>query len=325
METQIYSHKEFIKHVPVPDRPAKIAALEKEGLYYYENDYKCFEGSVSAALMEACENELVLYMLGDYIEACRTIIRADNGPKKLKFRIALTRYLIKSGTRMSGDVWTSLFNGFHNLMIVKYLVWSKTGKHDCVDGFVEGDDGLFASAVPLSATDFESMGHKVEIKQLARPHHGHFCGMEMSTDLTLMKDPRRVFRSYGWTGSFITAGTKVMDELLRNKSIALCYEMPQCPVIGQLGRTGYELTNGCKSRRPLGTNKVLPNDYKGPTCPYNPSPAARAEFESRYNVSIATQLMAEDAIRNLDMQLLAELIPPSSFDCWYFDRHLEYA
>lgn len=326
MEEIVYNAPEFIKHTPVPERPAKIAALTRQGCRYYENDYSCFEGSLRKMQQEAVEHQLFRHMLKQFPAVAADFVRMDSMEKKLVFRSCFHAFYVEY-TRASGISWTSLCNGFHNLMTVKYICWEKDGRvglGESVDGFVEGDDGLFATRHELTKFDFARLGHEVKIKQLDRPSDGHFCGNCMSEDLTLMKDPRRVFRTFGWTSSFMYAGNKIMDSLLRSKALSLTYEMPQCPVVGQLGRTALALTSGVRVTHEFETYRTRPPDFEGPNEPFAPSDIARAEFDRRYHINAETQLAAEEAIRRLDMDELSTLIPPTSFDVWYESRHIEY-
>lgn len=294
--------------------------MERAGLFYYENDFKCFEGSIRPRLQRACEVELIRHLLSAYKDDAEFIVRVDTGINKLHFKNVGLHFEV-TGERMSGDLWTSLFNGFHNLMTIKFIANEKGGK---VKAYVEGDDGIIASTTPYTAEDFKNLGHLVDIKELISPLDGHFCGMKMAHDLTLLKDPRHVFRTFGWTGSFLQAGHTIMDSLLRSKALSLSYEMPQCPVVGELARTALRLTEGLRTLSPADW-KTIPADFAGPSGEFAPSMMARAAYESKFGVSVETQILVEAAIRAYDMELVAELIPPTNWDLLYTSRYIEVA
>lgn len=307
IEEELYRNKWFIKHVPVPDRPALVNALAKSGLYYYENDYKAFESHFVQEIMESLELELYRYCLSQYPEDAEYICQVISGKNRLHTQAGI--FYKVNARRMSGDMCTSLGNGFSNLMNVLFIVAQKGGY---VEGFVEGDDGLFASTVPITEKDYFELGWTVEIKQISHPRKGHFCGMSCSEAGEVLKDPRRVFQTFGWTSSNIHAGSKIMDELLRAKAISLCYELPQCPIVGVLGRVAMGLTEGLSARFEPDSWKKIPADFQGPTGEFNPSKDARETFAELFQIPITVQLVVEDLIRAGQFSKIQDyLIPPS--------------
>lgn len=318
IEEQIYKWPWFIKHVPVPDRPALIAALFKAGLHFYENDYKAYESHFLRMIMQRVECALYRRALAKYPEEAEFIIKVLTGRNKLRTREGITLDIF--ARRMSGDMCTSLGNGFTNLMLILYIVTQKGGS---VNGFVEGDDGLFATDVILEAGDFAKLGFTVEIKEVAHPTDAHFCGMTCTSQGEVLKDPRRVFQTFGWTHSCIHAGNAVMDQLLRAKSLSLAYELPQCPIVGVLARVALQVTEGVDRRDEEGTYRVTPLDFVGPKGLFCPTLEARQKMADLFQISIPTQLLAEDAIRRHDMVSLAQLIPANADQQHYAARYLE--
>jgi len=191
-----------------------------------------------------------------------------------------------------------------------------------VKGFVEGDDGLFATKALITVDDYKKLGFTVKIHEVAHPSKAHFCGMTCSEDGTVLKDCRRVFQTFGWTSSFISAGHRVMDELLRAKALSLCYELPQCPILGELAREALRLTHGIDARF-VDSYNPIPLDYSGPTGPFQPTMSARSLYEEQYGVSISTQLLVEAAIRDHDMMEVSRLIPPPTHVLDYSSRYIE--
>lgn len=303
IESVLYKLPYFIKHVPVPERPALVRALKRVGLRYYENDYTAFESHFTPEFLRMCECVLYEHALQRDPELARVICQTISGTNRLRTKSGVG--LTLEGRRMSGDMCTSLGNGFTNLMLALFIA-HEAGGH--LDGFVEGDDGLFAVDFEMTSEMFSGLGFTVKIKEHSDPCHAHFCGMTMTADGTIIKDPRRVFQTFGWTHSFIGAGHRVMDELLRSKALSLAYELPQCPVIGQLSRTALELTEGCGVREELGIYRRAPRVYTPP--PFRPTADARTMLQEHFGISIETQLAAEEAIRGHDLLKVAALIPP---------------
>lgn len=305
IEDELYKNPWFIKHVPVPDRPALIAALRKAGLFYYENDYKAFESHFLAEIMEVLELQLYRHCLKMYPKLANEICGVIAGNNRLHTKAGVRLNIL--ARRMSGDMCTSLGNGFSNLMIVLYIVSKKGGE---VSGFVEGDDGIFATTVPLTASDFEQLGFTVEIKKVDDPTDAHFCGMTVSESGEVLKDPRRVFQTFGWTHSCINAGNAIMDQLLKSKALSLAYELPNCPIVGQLARTALELTQGLSRRDESDSRHSAPQWFLGPSAPFAPSQSAREKVARLFGIPIPAQLAAERMIREHDMDALAGLLPP---------------
>lgn len=318
IEEELYKHSWFIKHTPVPDRPKLISALRSSGLYYYENDYKAYESHFLPEIMRALEIRLYNHCLRGYPELRTVIERTLTGNNRLHTRCGISPVL--KGRRMSGDMCTSLGNGFSNLMLVLFILHKK---HGTGRGFVEGDDGLFATTVPLTKEDFAAIGFEVEIHRVNDPCHAHFCGMTVTNSGEVIKDPRRIFQTFGWTHSYLGAGHAIMDGLLKSKALSLAYELPQAPVIGQLARTALSLSQNCSAYYETGVYRPTPADFVGPTGAFNPSREARQMVASMFGISIDVQLAAEDAIRCHDMARLAELIPPSDQVLRYHDAYLE--
>lgn len=317
MEQEVYKNPWFVKHIPVPDRPGVIRALHKAGYHVYENDYKAFESHMTVEIMEACELQLYRYLLSACPKDAEFICSVISGTNKLHTKLGI-RFDVEA-RRMSGDLCTSLGNGFTNLMVVLFIASRKNAD---ISGLVEGDDGLFVIDKELTKEDFAEVGFTVEIHEVRYPWEAHFCGMTCSEDGTLLKDPRRVFRTFGWTNSFIHAGNGIMCSLLRSKALSLCYELPQCPIVGQLARTALVLTEGVVATADTEWN-ARPVDYIGPTGPFQPTPEARVQMERAFGVSVDVQVKAEELIREHRLDLLAELIPAPADIAFYDAAYVE--
>lgn len=63
IENEVYSDHWFIKHVPVPDRPALIKQMRKVGYRYWQTDFTAYESHFNATFMDACECELYRWCL----------------------------------------------------------------------------------------------------------------------------------------------------------------------------------------------------------------------------------------------------------------------
>lgn len=310
----------FVKHIPVPDRPAAIMNLIQAGSVSMETDYKTFECSFAPKIMHACECALLTHCLADYPEDAMYLARVDSGLNKMSTRNGV-RAEVK-GRRMSGDLWTSLGNGWTNMCLAHFVAAKRGIK---IKGFVEGDDGLFVASGDIDPADFTKLGFTCEMKIVRSPAEAHFCGMIFSDSGQIVKDPRRVFENFGWTHSSINAGPRVMNELLRAKCLSGCYETPHCPVIGVLYREGLRRTRGSIPRferdgyHDMG---VVPTD-ESKVPEFAPTPSTRELFAQKFNVPESVQLLAEEAIRDGDLMKVASLIPAGS-DLDVYDYAIKY-
>jgi hypothetical protein len=302
IEEEVYKIPEFIKHIPVVDRPRVIADIRKAGRRYFQTDFTAYESHFVPELMNICECELYRRCLSNYKDVeflCSTIC----GKNRMRTRSGIKATL--TGRRMSGDMCTSLGNGFTNLMLAKFIAHRKGGD---VTGFVEGDDGLFSSSVVLTKEDYAELGFTIKIEEVLDPCAASFCGMVFADSGEIIRDPRRFMENFGWTQSFINAGPTIMEELLRAKALSACYETPQCPIVGALARYALECTKNV-SPRFVNDGYHVPSDSVN-VVPFCPSHDTRLLFEKLYGISVQVQEESELAISHGDMSALSSLIPP---------------
>lgn len=317
IEREVYALPQFIKHTPVVDRPYKVHQLVRSGYFYYENDYKSYEAHITPQVMQAVELVLYRYMMQCNPQAAEYMCSVLRGRNRLHTRAGVSMSV--EGRRMSGDMCTSLGNGFTNLMLFLYLMHVKGGQGD---GYVEGDDGLFATTVPLVAQDFRNLGFEVEIRALVSPTDGHFCGMNMASDGTLFKDPRSLFRKFYWTHSYIHAGPRIMASLYRSKALSLACEVPGCPIAWAMAERALTRTHGCQvTHRESDGYHAAPTETDVRT--RRPTTQARLDYQVRYGVTVECQLLVEDAIMAGDFQRVTDLVPPTRADVTYSETFVE--
>ena len=162
VEKVVCKDRHFAKYIPVIDRPKAIYdRLSGFTGPYYVTDYTSFESSFVPDVLEAIECELYDYMLQNYPEASLIIRKQLIGKHKCRFK---GFDLSVEGVRMSGDCNTSLGNGFANLMLMSFNA-KKQGL--LFDGFVEGDDGLFAFSGPVKFDIINDLGFTLKLE----PHN----------------------------------------------------------------------------------------------------------------------------------------------------------
>jgi hypothetical protein len=289
IENVVYKWPQFVKHIPVADRPRYIhEVLVKSGARYFGTDFTSFEASFSTTIMRSCELKLYRHMLSSVPTVADYICSVIGGQNHGSMRCGVSYKL--RGRRMSGDMCTSLGNGFTNLMILMFLL-----KNRQFGVLVEGDDGLVAvyDQGPLPRPeDYARLGFVIKIEIVDDPMLASFCGIICPGGVN-MKDPTKVFQTFGWTSAFMYAGVKMRRRLLRAKALSLAYEMPSCPVVTAIARRALELTRGAHPYFVYdGYHNVIPPDERDILFPQI-ADMTRIAFEDAFGVPVAVQQMLE--------------------------------
>jgi hypothetical protein len=295
MEEEVYKLKWFIKHVPVPDRPALISKLNLIGWTIYLTDHTAFEAHMDPEIMHTCESQLYLHMLQDFPALARCLVETLEGENRGFFRSGL-RFSIP-GVRMSGDMVTSLGNGFTNLMAWLFFCHEHGLQ---THGYVEGDDGLFAADKKINAEDvaqwFLQIGFELKPELHLTTDTASFCGI-IACKGQLIKDPTEVLTRLGWTMTMVNAGRVKRWGLIRAKALSLRYEMPHCPITTVIARWLVDHTQGVK---PIwvydGFHKAPPRDCVVPE--QNTLSETRQFYASLFGITVDAQLCIERAIKN---------------------------
>jgi len=330
IEEQVYKHEAFIKHVPVADRPDYIMSLlHREGAKYFATDYSSFEALFTKELMEACEFELYAYMTqhlptgGDFMRLVREVLGGLNLCVFKDFRVMV------EATRMSGEMCTSLGNGFSNLMLMHFIC-RKCGCRK-VRGVVEGDDGLFTMVgTPPTKEDFARMGLIIKAEVHDTISTASFCGLIFDPeDRINVTDPRKVLNNFSWIQrTYATVRSFKLRGLLRCKALSLAYQYPGCPIIAALGHFGIRVTESIGKRNFVEQinrqgwltmyerDRLLSAMHKGHIPFKKPRWNTRLLVERMYGISVQAQEELEaylgslSAIQVLDHEVLDEIIPP---------------
>jgi hypothetical protein len=228
--------RHFVKHVPVNERPEFLKDMvDSSGNRFVVMDYTAFESSFTADLMNSAEVMLYKHVLQRHPQALSTLVTTITGKNDIysrHFRFRIT------ARRMSGEMNTSLGNGFANLMIL--LFWAKKKGITLYGPVVEGDDSL--CSIPFNAdTDtslIEEVGIGVEAEFFNDFSSSSFCGSHAHPDtLENTTDPVRALLKLGTTHSQqMFAGPAKRRGLLLAKVLSLGYEYPRMPIIWALVR-----------------------------------------------------------------------------------------
>jgi len=236
IEQVLFKRPEFIKYVPVMERPKYLMDnIYKAGHQYYSTDFSSFESHFTTEMQQACEMQLYKYMLSGTTEGRRAY-------ELIRYALSDEPFVLKgggvtvelSGKRMSGEMCTSLGNGFSNLMLILFAAkYADTHIHGVV---VEGDDGLFS--VPfnsgITTQTFVDLGFRCKIDLCSDIQTASFCGNVFDEyDLVNVTDPREVLVDFGWTKRTDVKASSIRLEMLsRAKAYSMAHQYRGCPVIG---------------------------------------------------------------------------------------------
>lgn len=301
----------FIKKIPINERPQYIIDLvQRGGAYYICTDYTSFEAHFDSDLMEDCELQLVEHMVKNLPDGKDFLrwARVKTGTNKLAFK----NFSVEIGAkRMSGEMDTSLSNGFSNLMFMLYF-FHKQGLTNPA-GVVEGDDGLFVVDHKIDEQFFKDFGLNVKMELVSELNHASFCGMVFDlSEKTNVTNPIHELITFGWSSAkYARSKEGVRKCLLRSKALSMAYQYPACPILSVLSAKICELTAGYDSLALLQRR----GDF---TCQYEkaiiveahaffekhklldePGPKTRILIEQLYGVSLPDQIEIENYIRGM--------------------------
>lgn len=234
IEEQVYQLPQFIKHVPVSDRPAYVHDhVETAGCVYAATDYSAFESSFAPELMKVCEFELYRYMCQHTrsIADIEMFERMCCGKNVLRYKDGT---FVINGRRMSGEMTTSLGNGWTNLMLATFLL-----RHRDLRCVIEGDDGLFAiqpqELSDFTAERFAQFGFIIKMEIHRDIETASFCGIVYAREVGYnLADPVQELMNFGWSLGQLRMNKS--RDLLVAKAMSLGYEYPGAPIMSSLAK-----------------------------------------------------------------------------------------
>ena len=331
VEKSVFSLPYFIKKIPVDNRAEYILNFLDSNARIFGTDVSAWEGSMSREIMEACEVQLFDYMTKN--------LPSHDSFMKLYRQLLLNNKLCFSGfvveilsRRMSGEMSTSVANGFTNLMLMLFTA-HKMGVP--IKLVVEGDDTLISCIIKLTNQYARELGFNLIIEEFDHIREASFCGLIFSDIKHTIRDPIPALLKFGWaTQQYVGANYKTCMQLLRAKALSLKCEMPNCPILGVLADRVIELTSGIcvkKSIQRLAKYMSLYHrnefleliaDYKRKwTVPANISPDSRVLMEKMFNIPVDAQLTIEKQLSEMELgpiesEILGTFIPRDNKIFW---------
>jgi len=300
---------------------------------YLVTDYTSFESLFTKDLMDSCELVLYKYMVSalpdrdQFIADCEEVIAGRNHCKFDGFNVDL------DATRMSGEMCTSLGNGFSNLMFMSYLCHKRGWKCKMI---VEGDDGVTRiDGPPPTIADFAALGLRIKLEEVPSLEEASFCGLIFDPiDCINVTNPVNAMLKFGWASrQYVRAGDRILQKMLRCKALSMLYEYGGCPILGALADYSLRMTDRQPIKQGLrnfiGRMKTdswsrdkLVEAYDSHPKRREPGIATRLLVENRYGISVESQLKMEryfdtcTELKPIPMELVGDYVRPLWQDMW---------
>jgi len=340
IEEHVFQLKWFIKKIPHVKRADYIIDnVFAEGSHYNVTDYSTYEASFDPEVQDACEFVLYDYMTQflhnhvEFMDVCANVLAGEN---VCEFKHFIVAFLAR---RMSGEMCTSLGNGFTNLMCVFFLCIEVNG---CTMVFVivEGDDGILrvVGGKMFTKEQAASLGFILKAEQKNDMCTASFCGLVFDIeDRVIITDPREVLANFGWTSrQYVLAKTNKLKTLLRCKAMSLAYQYCGCPILGDLAQYALRVTKSHDIRGVLQKDRSMSMWEREQllealaygSSPYKQPPIrTRMLVEQLYSISVEVQLRIELQLQNLDDLVVLDLgidyLVPDSWSHFYSSYCLE--
>lgn len=333
IEKKLFKLPYFIKKVPKLERPKYINDFMNDCcLKFQGTDYTSFESHFTTDMMDDCEFELYRYMSSKNAKAallCRLlfkILASENFAINKYFTVKV------NAKRMSGEMNTSLGNGFSNLMFLLYACHKY--KLSYSGPIIEGDDALIGLNDRIPQEYYDSMGLNVKLEFVSDISKGSFCGLVYDpVELINIREPIETLCTTPWvTRKYVMCNIKTYYSLLRSKALSLMFEYPGCPIVYKYGRKIFDLLHEYEIKLKYEDSYKFDRDLKAfkayteNKLPHvETGPRTRLLMEEVFKISVSDQLRIEKEIDDMtisDMNIpsVLSLVP----DCWIqnFSRYV---
>jgi hypothetical protein len=242
IEKELFKHPDFVKHIPVPDRPqALLSKLFRVGAKYCGTDFTSMEAHFDELRFGL---EFIFYKF--MISALPNGKQWFNLVRKIAGKnVCIFKFFVLSlkGSRMSGEMNTSLGNGFVNWVLSKFCAFLEKDLGHA--GFFEGDDGVIVGNSLPTKELYADLGFDVKTDPQVNLTEMSFCGLVFDQeDLVNITDPMEELCTFGWSKYRYTGSRPaVLKALLRAKSISMLYQYNGCPILQSLAKYGLRVTN----------------------------------------------------------------------------------
>ena len=164
---------------------------------FFCTDFSQFEATFVENLMSV---ELIVYRFllrkhPRHDEIIKTIVSGMMGKNNIQFYSWIMNVSCK---RMSGEMNTSVSNGFMNLLLTHFLLEEAGNKN--YDSVIEGDDSLnYYDVRPPTSEEYREMGANIKIEYPDNISEASFCGQIFDpSDMDNVVNPLEALVTFGW-------------------------------------------------------------------------------------------------------------------------------
>lgn len=315
----------FIKKIPKNERPKYINDFMNDmRLKFHMSDYTSFESHFVTDMMNDCE-----FLLYDHISKnnvlaqrlVRLIFKIIAGTN-----IVLNKFftIFVDAKRQSGEMNTSLGNGFSNLMFLLFACYYYN--IDFSGPIIEGDDSLMGKNKDIPQDYYDKMGLNVKLEKVDDISEGSFCGLVYDVEeLINIRDPRETLCTTVWMPKkYAFCNHDKYFSLLRSKALSLIYEYPGCPIVYPYGKKIFDLLHEYEvlvTSDDMYKKNIIEEAYKSYVENKLPikdiGPKTRKLMEKVFNIPISQQLIIE---KDISYMTIENMNIPSALDimpaCW---------
>lgn len=307
IEHRMIYNKHFIKGKLPHEVTKRMKQIQSNYKNLYETDYSSFEGSFSKYFQNACERQLFRYMLKNNPEIAAIVDECYVGKNVL----ILGEFKDKvefEGSRMSGDMWTSLCNGVTNMFLFKFCVMkTQTNTPKLYDYIFEGDDGFIGTNFKLDMNLVSQLGFTLKILNTGDPNELSFCGHRYSPDGTHFVDFWNQIIKFGWSFDPVVLSkygkytSHYESCLMRARALSLIYNCGGMPILQELCLKIIALTEGCIVKKHMFDRWLVEQyhidevDHLANVKPV--SEIARCWFSDTFGITIKDQIELEKDIK----------------------------
>lgn len=311
LEEYIYKESPIARYFVKGTNPCMYSDLMKKITEKYQNiietDYSSFESSFSPSYQKCCELALFKHMLKNFPNVYRLIektyekdfwVELDEDGNERQFMVKHPKWIVShnhrmvvDGNRKSGEMWTSLANGFSNLMNMMYLCHTKNIDFD---GFVEGDDGFFGvSKCDIHPEDYRKLGFNIKLEYVTDINDTSFCGIKVSESGKQLVNPELLNR-VGWTNDkrHFHMNQKHRQELYKSKVMSSYCLSRHTPVVGPILYSIFKTMMNVKQNRKY--CDWWESKFEWTFEPPDIDMGCRVTFEKLYGISLREQLELEE-------------------------------
>lgn len=334
IEKKMFQHHEYIKKVPLPERPRYIEDyLSRVGLYPFAGDASSWEARQRRPLMFALEMAFYEYMLVLMPDLYWARILRITGLNRIQAKHFVAYVLAR---RMSGEMNTSLGNGFNMRMIVRFVCLELLGNTVC-NGVYEGDDSLVVvDKVRPTADEFLRLGIKMsKIDHYETVCEASFCGMVYDPiELANIPDPRKSVTTFGWSSKdYVGARQRILDLLLVAKAYSYLSAYNGTPVLQALAlwvlkgvpHSREEVYKFVSERAVMDsyTRARLVEILRSEVAPRPVGMRSRLVMEAVFDLTVVQQYALEEFFEGPIRPIPCDLLAPVHAD-WldYWDRYV---